>query len=132
MNEKSYIVKIFLLEDKFILIEWKYILISYKYILLNRDIFWYHIKIVFATFQQPYLTVFIIFMIFDNDNYETYVHEKKKNYFFVGQRTEEEGWRKFCHICSWKCCWSCTAERMGQWPSRPKAILHFVVSRSKS
>ena len=133
--KKSYIIKIFLLEGKFILIGWKYILISYKYILLNRNIFWYHIKIVFATFQQPYLTIFIIFVIFDNGSYETYVQEKiakYENYFFVGQRIEEEGRRKFCHICNWKCCWSCTVERMGQWASRPEAILHFFVSRSKS
>ena len=51
-----------------------------------------------------YLTVFIIFVIFDNSNYETYVQKKiakDKNYFFVGRRIEEEGWSKFCDICNW-------------------------------
>ena len=36
--KKSYIIKIFLFEYKFILIELKYILIAYKYVLLNRNL----------------------------------------------------------------------------------------------
>ena len=50
--KRSYIIKIFRFEYKFILIEWRYFLIKYKYassnrnlLWLNKNIFWYHIDI---------------------------------------------------------------------------------------
>ena len=63
-----------------------------------------------------HITVFLIFVIFDNASYETYVQEKiekYKYYFFVGRRIEEEWWSKFCNICNWWCCWFFNVERMG-------------------